>query len=100
MTRVHLAAYRRSPLTPRRARAPLIEKGREHFLFWSVSAPSPALILLGRRCSEMDERSKCDPQIVVRAAVKIHFIRDIEAQAHRTKPALESAPGTEHPAQV
>ena len=34
--------------------------------------------------SEMDERSKREPQIAVRAAIKIHFIRDIETQAEGT----------------
>ncbi len=46
--------------------------------------PQPMLIFFARSCSETDERPKREPQVAVCAVAKIHFIRDVEAQAHGT----------------
>ena len=73
-------------------------KGWKH-LPSGLLVPQPASNFGSYGYSEMDKRSKCDAQIVVRAAVKIHFIRDIEAQAQGTEPTLKSGTGTKHAAQ-
>jgi len=39
----------------------------------------------------MNERTKRDSQVVVRAAIEIHFVADIESQANRPEAPLESA---------
>jgi hypothetical protein len=45
-------------------------------------------ILLSRSCLETNEWSKRKLQVAVRATAKIHFIRDVEAQAHGTSLSL------------
>jgi len=77
--RLHLAACRRSQPTPRQATAPLIEKGREHSLFWSISAPTLVMILSALVIGRLR-------RVPLTAADKLHNLVAIAVLDERLRP--------------
>jgi len=59
-------------------------------LMFGEALRSPCFATLELTNSEPEDRTKREPQVVVRAAVKVDFVAHFEAQSHRTQACLHS----------